>query len=128
MGIRCADPARCGRWSARRYGIMAVLLLSAVSTSCGSDAVPQRHVVELSGFRFSPETVRAAVGDTVVWVNSDVVPHTTTARAAQWDSGVLPSAGTWQLVLNEPGEMAYECTLHPSMTGTIVAGRTGRRR
>ena len=126
--MRYADPARCGRGSARRYRIMAALLLCAIAAGCTSDAPPRRHVVKMSGFRFSPETVSAAVGDTVAWVNSDVVPHTATARAAQWDSGVLPSAGTWQLVLGEPGEMSYECTLHPSMTGTIVIRLAGHRR
>src|SRR5690606_33799554 len=46
-----------------------------------------KHVVEMREFKFVPARVEAAVGDTIVWVNKDAVPHTATDSAAAWDSG-----------------------------------------
>ena len=76
------------------------------------------QVVEMKGFVFQPDTLRADVGDTLVWTNRDVVPHT--ATAAHWDSGVIEASGSWRLVVADTGETDYLCALHPAMTGTLI--------
>lgn len=82
---------------------------------------PQRHVVEMRTLAYQPATLEVAVGDTVVWVNHDVVPHTATAASGAWDSGLIPVGGSWRLVVRKKGEVPYSCTYHPTMKGKIVA-------
>ncbi|HEX7088911.1 MAG TPA: cupredoxin family copper-binding protein [Longimicrobiales bacterium] len=77
-------------------------------------------MVEIRQFRFQPDTLRVAVGDTVVWINRDIVGHTATDSAGAWDSGELPKDGRWAYVPRAPGEWAYLCVLHPSMKGRLI--------
>ena len=97
-------------------GLCAVL----VQSGCSAESRPGRHVVEITQFRFEPDTLRVAVGDTIVWVNRDAVPHTATAREAGWDSGSMRANATWMHVAGTSGEAAYVCTIHPTMLGWIV--------
>ena len=71
---------------------------------------------------FHPAELAVARGDTVVWINRDIVPHSATAAtgAGDWDTGILASAERGQLVARRPGTMAYVCTLHPNMRGTLI--------
>jgi len=68
----------------RRLGI-AVVTAVAVAAAVTPTGVAQqvggrRHRVTIQGLRFTPADVVAAPGDTVVWVNRDLVPHTVTAK------------------------------------------------
>jgi plastocyanin len=79
-------------------------------------------VVEIRGFAFHPETLTVAAGDTVRWVNRDIVPHSATAgpdSARTFDSGSIATDGTWQLVARD-GRYEYYCVLHPNMRGVLV--------
>ena len=58
-------------------GVLA--LAGAAAPSRPADPVPQRHVVEIRGMAFHPEVLEVRRGDTVVWINRDIVPHTATA-------------------------------------------------
>ena len=80
---------------------------------------PRSHVVQITGFTYEPARVTAAIGDTLTWVNEDIVPHTATAAGA-WDSGMIASKGRWTVVLRAGGRVDYQCALHPSMKGTVV--------
>ena len=55
----------------------------------------QRHVVAMRDFEFEPAQLVVAPGDTVVWINRDVVPHTATGSNEPWDSGTLQEAASW---------------------------------
>ena len=68
---------------------------------------------------FVPAELHARAGDTVVWTNRDVVPHTATA-AGRFDSGVIAGGGEWRLVVKESGTFAYVCSLHPPMKATLT--------
>ena len=65
---------------------VAVLANAGAVTACGPR--PGRHELEIRELAFPapPEGVRA--GDTLVWVNSDLVPHTVSAEGV-WESGAL---------------------------------------
>jgi len=45
--------------------------------------------------------VLAAVGDTLVWSNRDVVPHTATADGGGWNTGSIPAGGERRVVVRE---------------------------
>lgn len=80
------------------------------------------HVVEVREFAFSPARVQAAVGDTIVWVNLDGLPHTATASDSTWTSPHLDASARWAWVVTAAGEHEYLCAYHPSMRG-VIEGR-----
>lgn len=79
------------------------------------------HVIEIriSGFEFVPEQVEVRVGDTVVWINEDLAPHTATARDGSWDTGVVEAGQKASVTFDAPGDFDYFCIFHPHMTGSV---------
>ena len=103
---------------------LAVLALPWLSYAAGvalrDDARARSHVVEIRGFAYSPGTLTLVPGDTVVWVNHDLVPHTATDPGGGWDTGAIAPGDTSRLVFTARGESGYLCALHPSMRGTLI--------
>lgn len=101
------------------------LLLGARLAACGSKArEPQTHQVDIRAMQFVPAQLVVAVGDTVVWTNSDVVPHTVTSSTpspAVFDSQLMASKQQWQYKVTAAGEHAYVCTFHPTMRAKLTA-------
>lgn len=97
----------------------AVVLLCAGLLS-GAGRAPRSHVVQITGFAFVPARVTVAVGDTLTWINEDIVPHTASAARGAWDSGTIAAKGRWTVVVRAGGRVDYQCALHPSMKGTVV--------
>ena len=80
--------------------------------------------VTIAGFAFSPQSITIDVGDTVTWTNNDDVDHTATGPG--FDTSTITSGGgTATVTFNTAGTFAYHCTIHPSMTGTVVVGSAG---
>ena len=70
---------------------------------------------------FHPEALEVRRGDTVVWINRDIVPHTATAdRSPGWDTGPLLQGKSGQYVALDRGEDPYFCKLHPVMLGKLI--------
>jgi plastocyanin len=97
-------------------GVFAVAV--ATSIACVRHT-PKSHVVTVKDFTFQPPALTVSPGDTIVWTNSDVVPHTATASDSSWDSKTIAAGGTWRLVASTPGNLSYYCVFHPNMKGTI---------
>jgi plastocyanin len=90
-----------------------------LAATCARPA-PRSHIVEIRGFAYLPATLEVVAGDTVVWINRDVVPHTATRDGRGWDSGSLPAEQAWRLVVGSRGIQGYYCTFHPVMRGDLV--------
>ena len=58
------------------------------------------------------------VGDTLVWVNRDVLRHTATDRGQAFVLVLEPGA-TAKTVLNAAGHLRVYCRYHPGMTAEI---------
>jgi len=99
----------------RAAALLAAALLSAACTG----RRPQSHTVTIRNFTNAPATLTVAAGDTVVWTNDDIVPHTATARDSAWDSKEIAAGSTWRMVVRTPGRHAYYCVYHPNMQGVI---------
>jgi len=69
---------------------------------------------------YAPQTLTVHRGDRVRWVNKDPSPHTVTSRAGGFDSHSIPPDKSWTYVVRKTGTFPYICTLHPTMTGTLV--------
>ncbi len=80
---------------------------------------PVTHAVAIRQVTFTPATVASAPGDTIVWSNRDLVPHTVTARDGRFDSRNLPPDSTWRWVVSGPDSAAYSCTYHTTMHGVV---------
>jgi plastocyanin len=68
---------------------------------------------------FVPEVLTVNKGDTVVWVNKDLFPHTATAQGG-FDSHEIAASKTWRFVAKKAGRTPYICTLHPTMKGALI--------
>lgn len=99
------------------------LLLAAVAGGVGAAGVsppkPRTHTVTIEGMRFEPATVTVARGDTIVWVNKDVVAHTATSAAAGFDSKIIPPGKSWRHRPAKKGRFDYVCSYHPTMVGVV---------
>ena len=110
--------ANIGRQSNLRvHGL--VLMMVGFATLWSPPAASETHVIEIRDFLFTPDALNITVGDTVTWVNLDVVPHTATAVDGSWDSGSLEQGDEWSLVIETVGVIDYLCTFHPQMVGVL---------
>ena len=85
----------------------------------GAKRKPVTHTVTIDGARFSPATLTVKPGDTVLWVNKDILAHTATADGGAFDSRVIQPGKSWKFIARKAGEYPYTCAFHP-MNGTLV--------
>jgi plastocyanin len=101
------------------FAIAVSLIVCAIGLAAGERAKPQTHTVTIEGMRFQPESLTVARGDTVVWVNNDMVPHTATSEAGSFDSQIIQAEKSWKFTARKKGEFAYTCTFHPTMKAML---------
>ncbi len=101
---------------------IGVLALAGAAAPTPPTASPsQRHVIEIKGMAFHPEVLEVHRGDTVVWINHDIVPHTATStRKSAWDTGPLLQGKSGQYIPRRKGADPYFCRLHPVMLGKLI--------
>jgi plastocyanin len=96
------------------------LMLGTLSPSMADQPNAKAHTVTIEDMRFQPAVLVVAPGDTVVWINKDLVPHTATSQIGGFDSDVILASESWRYTVQEKkGDFAYICTLHPAMKGTL---------
>jgi YVTN family beta-propeller protein len=76
--------------------------------------------VTIDKFAFSPTSMTVKAGQAVAFTNTDSVTHTATSTTGAWDSGEIPTGGSFTVTLDQPGTYTYHCSIHPFMTGTVV--------
>src|SRR5687767_3014533 len=85
--------------------LFAPLLLGLALTDDGKPTVVVRkHVIEIEGFEYKPARLRVRPGDTIVWVNRDIVPHTATADSRKWDTGNIAHGAVGTVVMRRNGD------------------------
>lgn len=99
---------------------LALLFLVTSAGPPSAAAKPRTRTVALRGMNYLPATLTVNVGDTVVWKNEDIVPHTATARNKSFDSGSIEPGGTWMYVANRKGTYFYYCAFHPNTKGKLI--------
>ena len=85
----------------------------------GDGVETRTHTVTIEGMRFQPESISVAPGDTIVWVNKDLFPHTATSEAGGFDSKEIQAEKSWRYTVQEKGDYPYVCTFHPTMKGML---------
>lgn len=81
---------------------------------------PESHTVEIRSMAFHPAELRVHPGDTVVWVNRDLVPHTATAADSAWTSPPLARGERWRMVVRAAAAGSYLCVFHPVMEAHLI--------
>jgi plastocyanin len=71
---------------------------------------------------FSPSPDTVFVGQTVSWRNSDSITHTATPDASGFTAtgNIAAGAVSAPQTVNTPGTFPYHCSIHTTMTGTLV--------
>ena len=95
------------------------LVVCTAGPAASERSEPKTHTVTIEGMRFQPERLTVARGDTIVWVNKDLVPHTATSEAGRFDSQTIETAKSWKLTARTKGEFPYVCTFHPTMKAML---------
>jgi plastocyanin len=99
--------------------LRARILVGAVAAGCAATALAATHTVTMEGFAFKPQVLEVKPGDTVEWVNRDILPHTATATGNAFDSKTIQPGGKWSWTARAAGQYAYECALHPNMKAVV---------
>lgn len=86
----------------------------ATTTTAGGGSV------NIANFTFNPSNINVSSGTTITWTNGDGPSHTTTSDEEGWDSSVLASGDSFEVIFDVPGVFAYHCSIHQSMTGTVT--------
>ena len=105
--------------SMRTLTVAGAIVCNVALASCASPAPqpPQAktHTVIMEGMVFQPDVITVATGDTIVWVNKDMVPHSATSAPAGFDSQIVAANQSWRYaVQQEPGDYDYICSYHPT--------------
>lgn len=94
--------------------VVSVVMLS----SCSSTPKPKLHTVEIKDMKFVPALLSVSKGDTVLWVNKDIVSHDVTEQSMKaWSSSPIPAGASWKLEILE--NVQYYCSIHPIMKGRL---------
>lgn len=68
---------------------------------------------------FTPAELYINAGDTVLWINKDIVTHNITEEATkEWSSSPLAAGQSWKMVVSK--NTNYFCSLHPVMKGKLI--------
>ncbi len=104
------------------FAAVLVLIFSSqaanAQTKGKAKAAAKTHVVQIRGSAFTPASMTINVGDSVVWNNKDIIPHTATGKS--FDSGNMDVGASYKFVFKKKGTYSYTCSYHPTMHGTIV--------
>lgn len=105
--------------------VRRALVLGAIATGflamaggASSEGAPRQHVITMSNMSFGRIPSNLKVGDTIVWVNADTVPHSITARDKSFDLRTGPKRRA-QMTLKKAGTIPIYCIYHPAMRGTL---------
>ena len=104
-------------------GVSGILMFFAIA-SCGEKTPqPQHHTVEIVGMKFVPENLTVNKGDTVTWINKDIVAHDVTEKPNNsWKSPALQKGEQWSKIIDSSDN--YFCSIHVVMQGKITLQST----
>jgi plastocyanin len=99
--------------------VAAMVIVGVIGLTAEQRRKPKTHTVTMENMRFQPRDLTVTRGDTIVWVNKDLVPHTATSKAGGFDSQLIAAGKSWRFTVQKKGDFAYVCTFHPTMTAML---------
>lgn len=105
-------------------GVLLSISLPGAASAQKTKPKPVTHTVTIDAVSNKPAKLSIALGDSVVWVNRDLIPHTATSSAKKekggFDSGVIAPGKSWKYTPKAAGTFDYICSFHPTMKGTLT--------
>lgn len=113
-----------------KYKLMRVLVIAGfitAITSCSNqnnkeknpDKIPASDTVVINEMKFTPAILDVGIGDTVTWINQDLVDHNVKDTINNlFYSDTLHTGKSYRWIVT--GGANYICTIHPTMNGSIV--------
>ena len=99
-----------------------ILCIIFIWNSCADKkekTIPKVHTVEIKQMKFQPAELIVQKGDTVVWINNDIVAHDVTEESNKsWTSSLMPVGQSWSLVVTQSAD--YYCSIHVVMKGKLI--------
>lgn len=95
----------------------ATVFLPLTISKAGATAT---HRVEIRQFKFVPGQLSVKQGDTIIWTNQDIVPHTATADDKSWDTGKLKKGQSESIVVLDSTGNSYFCRFHRHMKANLL--------
>lgn len=103
-----------------RRALLAAAVAIATAAACARRApAPRTYVLTIADMAFGPPPSGLRAGDTIEWVNEDILQHSATARNGAFDVDLPPHAHA-RTVLKAAGVVEFYCRYHPGMTGRLV--------
>lgn len=100
------------------FSLCSVFLLNSCDTET-EKIIPKVHIVEIKQMKFQPAELIVQKGDTVVWINNDIVAHDVTEEPSKaWTSSLMPVGKSWSLVVTQSAD--YFCSIHVVMKGKLI--------
>lgn len=100
--------------------LLVVGVLSPVNSAPGGPKPGGKTwTILIRGFQFVPDRLEVSAGDTIIWKNEDIVPHTATAKKI-FDSREIGKGQAWRYVADRKGTHPYICTYHPTMKAELT--------
>ena len=79
---------------------------------------PKVYTVEIRDMKFVPDGITVNKGDTIIWVNKDMVAHDVTEEGTKaWTSSTIPPEQSWKMEITTSAN--YYCSIHVVMKGKI---------
>ncbi len=101
----------------------AAIVVGAGPIAPSGASASRQHVIDIVRFRFKPDPLTVRPGDTVTWINRDIVPHTATAIDESWDTGEIAPGSEGSIVVTAGLSADYFCRFHPSMKAALQVDR-----
>ena len=90
-----------------------------VSTQEKTDSGSHPDTIVISGMVFHPAELHIKKGDTVVWINRDIVVHDASEFPnKKWTSGPLENGSSWKMKVDKSYD--YFCSIHITMKGKVI--------
>lgn len=97
--------------------VLSIALTCAVGCSSASQK-PKAYTIKIKNMQFVPNNILVNKGDTIKWVNEDIVAHNVTEyNSRKWTSGSMAPNVVWKLVVTDSAD--YYCSIHAVMKGKI---------
>ena len=137
MGARIRNSVIRTPMSIRNWALIALLPLAAATAGAADGAIevltpaavttaPQATVVvTAAAMKYDKTEVRIKAGESVAWVNKDVLPHDIafdkgSPEGKELKSPMLTGGQAWAVKFTQPGTYDYHCTPHPFMKGKVI--------
>jgi plastocyanin len=126
LGLACVALGFAGCGSSSKKSSSSASSSSTPAPAPTSTAAPSASAgktvkIVMQNTAFSPKSISAKVGQTIVWTNEDPFDHNVTAKKGEnFKSKNFGQGAKYSYKLDKPGTISYTCTIHPGMDGTIT--------